>query len=139
MRRESGEQAESAGPRDESVLGPRRKDTDSGSRRGPTRTGFVLAAGLVVITATVAATQFVLSPIVFATVLLVGTTVGVAGALLSHYRRPSRTFLVLAIPLVFLGTATLQESLGIAEHTVLVGLSAVVIGGTVTDTIVTSQ
>lgn len=139
MHRKPGEQTESSRKRAEADPGTQREESDSGSRRGPTRLGFALTAGLVVITAVIAAPQFVLSPVVLVATVLLGTAVGVAGALLSHYRQPSRTSLVLAIPLVFFAIHGLQESTGIAEHTVLVGISAVVVGGTVTDILVTSR
>lgn len=139
MHRKLGEQTESQGQRADADPSTRRDDTESGSRHGPTRLGLVLAGALVVITAIIAAPQFVLSPAVFAATLLLGTAAGATGAVLSHYRRPSRTFLALTLPLVFLGIHRVQESAEIAEYTVLVGISAVVVGGTVTDILVTSR
>lgn len=105
----------------------------------PTRTGIALAGALVVITAVVAAPQFALDPVIFTAVLLAGVGVGVVTALLSHYRSPSRSFLVLAVPLVFLTASWLRDTLGLAAPTLLVGLSAVVVAGTVTDRIIAAQ
>ena len=105
----------------------------AGAWSGPTRAGTAVAGGLVVIAAVVAAPQFVLDPIVLAIVLVVGTCCGVVAAVGSHYRPPSRGFLVLTIPLVFLAVTWLRETLGLAPATLLVGLSTVVVAGTVTE------
>lgn len=112
---------------------------ETGSWQGPTPAGTALAGGLVVIAAVVAAPQFVLDPRVLAAALLLGAGSGVTAALLAHYRSPSRGFLVLSIPLGFLGVTWLRATLGLAPPTLLVGVSAVVVAGTVTDRVVGSR
>ena len=116
-----------------------RGQTESESWRAPTRSGVALAMGVVVVTAVVAAPQFVLAPHVLAVVLTVGSVIGTGAALLSQYRPLSRSFLVLAIPLVFLAVVTLRDRVGIAPPTMLVGLSALVVAGIVTDRVLETR
>ena len=115
------------------------ESVEPGAGSWPTRAGAALAGGLVVIAATIAAPQFVLDPPILAVVLVAGACCGVVGALLSHYRTPSRGFLVLSIPMVFLAITWLRETLGLAPPTLLVGLSAIVVAGTVSERLLESR
>lgn len=105
----------------------------------PSRTGIVVAGSLVVVTAVIAAPQFVLDPLELVAVLAAGGATGVLVTVLASYRRPSRTFLLLALPLVFVGIAAAPRAFGLPEPAILVGLSTLVLAGVLTDAMLTSR
>lgn len=98
----------------------------------PTRRGAAIAVGLVVITAVVAAPQFVLPPALLGSALVGGGVLGVATVMIANRRPPSRTFLILLAPLVFLGVAVLPDATPLTRPAILVGISAFTLAGALT-------
>lgn len=92
-----------------------------------------VTGGLVVIGAVVAAPQFVLTPGVLVTVLVVGSLLGGIVVAVTRTYRPSPAFLVLLAPLVFLGFARLPEFTPLTRPALLVGIAAFTVAGAVTD------
>lgn len=108
-------------------------------RAGRTRSSVAVAGGFVVIAAAVAAPQFVLSPELLTGLLLGGLTVGMVVVFLTRVVQPSRVFLLLLVPLVFLGFSALPDATSLSRPALLVGLSAFTIGGALTERYATTR
>lgn len=101
--------------------------------RDQSRISISVTGALVVIVAVIAAPQFILTPSVLVGMVGGGVVSGGVVVIVTRVFQPSRVFLLLLMPLFLLGIGMLQAETALSRPALLVGISAFIVGGALSD------
>lgn len=101
--------------------------------RDRSRVSLGVTGAIVVIVAVIAAPQFILTPAVLVGMVGGGIVSGGVVVVITRGFQPSRVFLLLLMPLFLLGIGMLQAEATLSRPALLVGISAFIIGGALSD------